>query len=211
MVIASLNNISVKFSQTHVLNNICLEISSGDFIVICGANGAGKSTLLKILCGLAKPSSGNIAANIKGNEVAYVPQNAMPDKKCPITVKEAIMTGAVAKNGIFKKTKSCDIQGSEDLIKKFGLKSVENALCGNISGGQAQRMQIARAFLQQPKLLLLDEPFSSLDKTCKETLTKTLVDYNAKTNCAIVMATHIIHSLPHGQYKTIKLEHGNII
>jgi ABC-type Mn2+/Zn2+ transport system ATPase subunit len=201
-----MNFLKLQGSFPPVLNNVQLEINAGDFIAVTGANGAGKSTLLKLLCALLPIRAREL--NIKKNQIAYVPQNANPDKKCPLTVKEVLLLGAAAKNGILSKYAKEDVLKAENLIKTFALEKVAHVPCGEISGGEAQKMQIARALMQQPKLLLLDEPFTNLDINAKQTVLKNIVNYYKAQNVAVVLVTHQTRNLPQECNKEIKIING---
>ncbi len=188
--IISTENISYVYKdeetgeRLHVLNDISITIPRGEFISIIGPSGCGKSTFLKILTGLIKSKKGSIISDSK--EMAMVFQNFALFPW--LTVKENIEFGLKMK-GVSKKERNTI--GMEK-IKEVELSGFENKYPNELSGGMRQRVGIARALAVQPDLLLMDEPFSSLDEITAEHLRHTLMNIWLKYKMTVIMVTHLV-------------------
>jgi zinc transport system ATP-binding protein len=201
--IISLEQISVYIGEVCALDRIDLTISQGDFLGIVGPNGGGKTTLLKTLLGLVKPSSGRISCNPPSEyplRLGYIPQFSRFDRDFPITVTEVVLMGRLAgRQGPVQKFNSQDRRLVNQLLEQLEIADLQHRQIGQLSGGQLQRVLIARALAMEPDLLLLDEPTASLDTHYKTELGLLLQDLNQKTT--IVMVTHDLGMLTTGVNK----------
>lgn len=154
----------------------------------------GKSTLIKTIMGLHKKDSGKININISLNEISYLPQNNVINLSFPATAKEIIMTGVQKPKTIPFYNKE-NYNSFKDVCELLNIDNITNKKIGNLSGGQRQRVMLARALIRKPKLLILDEPFNSLDVSITKELYKTLDNLNKNHNMTIIMATHDIEEL----------------
>lgn len=164
-----IKDVSVYYGSVCALQNVDLKIRNKEFLGIIGPNGGGKSTLLKVLLRLIKPTTGSIS--IKGSEpIGYVPQFAFFDRSFPINVLDVILMGKLQKKiRWFKKYSAEDISHAENIMEKLGILEFRDRQIKQLSGGQLQKVLIARALITDPRILVLDEPTSSLDiKTKKE-------------------------------------------
>lgn len=160
-----------KLEATPALQNISFSINKGDFLAIVGPNGSGKSTLLKLILGLYKLQSGNILINGKDRksfnawqEIGYVSQKAAAHAKgFPATVKEVVMSGLTKEKGLFKRFSKNDNEQLKKTLKLLDILHLENQNVSNLSGGQTQRVFIARALINNPSILVLDEPTEGID------------------------------------------------
>lgn len=188
--IASIKNLSYAYineetgERVDVLKNISFEVTRGEFVSLVGPSGCGKSTLLKIIAKLIKTKQGIITLNTK--KIAVVFQNFALFSW--LTVKENIEFG-LKMNGVSKKERA---KISQEKIDEVGLSGFENKYPSELSGGMKQRVGIARALAISPDLLLMDEPFSSLDALTAETLRTDLLDIWLKYKMTIVMVTHLV-------------------
>ncbi len=160
-------NLSFAYERQNVLEDINFNISEDDFLAIIGPNGGGKSTLLKLLLGLLKPSSGEIFIAGKKPEqsknlLAYVPQNTNTNQIFPITSLEVALMGRLKRHGLGFYNKD-DYKKARWALEKVGVAHLANVHIAELSGGQRQRVYIARALCSDAKLMLLDEPTSSID------------------------------------------------
>jgi len=187
-------HLTVYYNRTPALSDVCLDVADGEFLGIIGPNGGGKSTLLKAILGLIPVDSG--AVQIYGEEVknrktsvGYVPQFAALDRRFPITVFEVVLTGTL-KPGLspFHRYKSEDRERAEKTLEQVGISALAGRQISELSGGEFQRMLIARALAVQPKLLLLDEPTASVDAASREHIYELLGKLNQKIT--IVLVTH---------------------
>ncbi|WP_289732071.1 ATP-binding cassette domain-containing protein [uncultured Duncaniella sp.] len=164
-IIISLRNISKRWEGKTALTDIKIDVRQGDFIAITGPNGGGKTTLLRILLKLLKPTEGNVTYYRDGKpadelSIGYLPQKNLIDSHFPIDVEEVIASGLIGENLPSNKVKS----RVKETIGLMGLESHAKASIGNLSGGQLQRALLGRAIISRPKLLVLDEPLSYVDK-----------------------------------------------
>ena len=164
-IIISLRNISKRWEGKTALTDINFDVRQGDFIAITGPNGGGKTTLLRILLKLLKPTEGNVTYYRDGKpadelSIGYLPQKNLIDSHFPIDVEEVIASGLIGENLPSNKVKS----RVKETIGHMGLESHAKASIGNLSGGQLQRALLGRAIISRPKLLVLDEPLSYVDK-----------------------------------------------
>ncbi|KJF26996.1 ABC transporter [Clostridium aceticum] len=173
-----LKKIHKKYKDIQVFNNLSLEIKESEILCIIGPSGCGKSTILNLISGLIKPDEGELMN--KSNKIAYVFQE---DRLLPWRT-------------VYKNIKLVDQYSSkeevDELIADMGLKGFENKFPHELSGGMRQRCSIARAFNYQSELLLMDEPFKSLDYDLRKNMLNHLIKLWKKTKNAIVFVTHEI-------------------
>lgn len=189
------DNLSVSYSGIEAINNITLSIDEGEFVCIVGPNGGGKTTLLNSILGILKPDNGIIklfGTPYKSTKTAlsYVPQTAAIDRGFPITVLETVMT-AFLKRGFhpFKLFSKSEKAKAVELLKTVGLECHCNRQISELSGGEFQRLLIARALALEPKILLLDEPTASVDGDSRNKIFALLKALN-KSGMTVVTVTH---------------------
>lgn len=189
-----IENLSVHYGQTPAIMGVCLDVSDGEYLGIIGPNGGGKSTLLKAILGLIPVSSGNISiyggnAHKNRSLVGYVPQFALLNRKFPISLFEVVLTGHL-KQGIvpFFRYSSKDNESVYTLLEKVGITDLANRQISELSGGEFQKMLIARALATNPRLLLLDEPTASVDAASRDQIYSLLAELNK--NMTIILVTH---------------------
>jgi len=166
--VIQLADLSVKFGMTTVLDQIDLEIQRGEFIGIIGPNGAGKSVLLRTILGLIEPSQG--AIRILGmpprearGRIGYVPQIAAFDKSFPISVLDVVLMGRLHHHRLLARFTGRDRDIARAALQRVNMEGRIDRQIGRLSGGEMQRVLIARALAMEAELLLLDEPTASLD------------------------------------------------
>lgn len=189
-----IEQVSVYYDQVLALDDISFQVNAGDFIGIRGPNGGGKSTLMKAILGFVPLNAGKI--KVFGEDpgkysvpIGYVPQFSKIDRKFPVSVAEVVEMGRM-KQGIspwFHYAKK-DKQIAEELMYDVGIDQLKNRQIGDLSGGEFQKMLIARALAVQPKLLLLDEPTASLDSEARNEIYHLLSRLNQ--DITILMITH---------------------
>jgi zinc transport system ATP-binding protein len=188
-----IKNLNYTLDKNIVLKNINLSIKKQDFIVFIGPNGGGKTTLLKLILGLLSKHKGTIKYD-KSLKFGYVPQNNNINNSLPISVLSFIKLG-IYKN-IFYRLKTNAKQINQKAIKalnKVGLSAKINAKISTLSGGQLQRAMIARAILDNPDVLILDEPTSNIDQKGVSEIFA-LLDTLNKQKCTILLVNHDIRS-----------------
>lgn len=198
MKAVSIKNLNFSYSQTPVLKNCNLNVDIGEFTVILGGNGSGKSTLIKLMLGELKKNSGeikilgkNIEDYVSFKEIGYVPQINIVNKIAfPITCLELVSLNLYEEFGFIKIPKKNHYQKAKDMLKKMGMKNYINTPVNELSGGLAQRAMISKAMINNPKILILDEPTAGVDKYSKEHFFETIDFLSKKFNVTIIMVTH---------------------
>lgn len=193
--ILELQGVSVGYNNHIVLEDVNLVIYEKDFIGVIGANGSGKTTLLKVILGLLRPLRGKVQFFIKDpgqvkKYIGYMPQASTFDRKFPITVKNVVISGLTARVGPFKGFSRKDKARSNEVMEQMGILPLENKAIGELSGGEMQRVFLARALISAPKLLVLDEPNTFVDKTFEKSFYEILKELNKAM--AIILVSHDI-------------------
>lgn len=201
-------NLSYSYGANKVLKNINLSIDKQDFCFIIGSNGAGKSTLLNLLSGSLALREGNLLIDNKTNNftnIAYVKQKS--DSNFPTTIKELVFSALY--KGFLKFANKSDKDRAYKVIERVGLKGLENRLISSLSGGQLQRAMIARALLQDAKILLLDEPTSGIDSKSVDSIFQLLKEINKERT--IIVVTHDLQMSVKYASKIYCIEDGNML
>ncbi|MCD6359022.1 MAG: ABC transporter ATP-binding protein [Dehalococcoidia bacterium] len=193
--IVKLEDVWVYYDGAPALEGINLTVEQGDFLGIIGPNGGGKTTLLKVILGLIKPSRGKISIMGEPPEkrhsvVGYVPQYNLFARDFPINAIDVVLMGHCGRTRLFKRYSEEDRKSARSALKSIGMLDYEEHQIGKLSGGEQQRVFIARALVSKPKLLLLDEPTSSVDAATQTEFYETLE--GLKQRMAIVIVSHDI-------------------
>lgn len=164
-------NLSWKANNNVILKDINLQIQKDDFVAIIGPNGAGKSTLLKLLLNIIPIQSGEIFFNnqihseyLTKNPVAYLPQREEVDLSFPIKIVDIVLLGRMYKKKLFKRFTKNDFLIADKMLDLVGISHLKNEYIGTVSGGEFQRMLLARALATESKLIFLDEPEAGIDR-----------------------------------------------
>lgn len=168
--ILQFKNVDFSYAREMVLRDVSFDIFSKDFLAIIGPNGGGKSTLMKLMLGLLKPRSGNILYSKNWrHRVGYVPQDTAVNKDFPIQVIDVVKMGLLKPKPFgFRSSLSQDKRVFE-ILNRLGIAELSKKKIGDLSGGQRQKVLIARALCGHPEVLMLDEPTSNIDtKSQKE-------------------------------------------
>ena len=199
-----ISNCKIGYSQTILLQNVNLRIQKKDFCLLTGANGTGKSSFAKTILGVNLPLTGTIENSF--SRMAYVPQKSVLDEQYPLTLR-ALIKGAV-KNNIFNFNKKSEALVDE-VLDKTSLKNAQHLIIREASGGQLQRALIARALLCNPDFILLDEPFSNLDRDGRSNIVEVLHQLNGLKNVTIFIIDHVT-ALPFENLRTFLIEKKKI-
>ena len=191
MSLIELKNLTLGYDKKVVLKNINLEIEENDFICIVGPNGSGKSTLVKGILGLIKPMKGKVIYNgLKKNFIGYMPQETKVDSNFPASVFEIVLSGTLNKkrfNPFYTKEEK---ENAINTLKLLKIDRLKNKSFQDLSGGQRQKVLLARSLVATSKLLILDEPSNNLDMKSKEELYNTIIDLNKNRGITVLMITH---------------------
>lgn len=185
-----LQDISFGYERMTVLDHVDLEIEPHDFLAIIGPNGGGKTTLLELILGLREPWEGTIERHTSGRPGAmgYVPQFAHFDPDFPLRVQDVVWMGRLGLQRLQRRRRPRDIAVIDGLLERFGLSEIRLRPIGDLSGGQVQRVLIARALAAEPEILFLDEPLASVDAGYRDVLVTALDDL--RRTIPIVVVTH---------------------
>jgi zinc/manganese transport system ATP-binding protein/zinc transport system ATP-binding protein len=197
--IVELRQVSAGYENQRVLENVSLQILSGDFVGLLGPSGSGKTTLLRTIAGAAHLFEGEVlvhgvSTSRKRPPVGYVPQLETIDWNFPVTVEEVIMMGRTMGNPLFPWHKRQDRQKAQDMMDRLGIGHVARRHIRELSGGQQQRVFLARALISDPALLLLDEPTNGVDIKTRDEVMHLLHDLNHQ-GITVIMTTHEINAV----------------
>ncbi|MGO1368424.1 metal ABC transporter ATP-binding protein [Senegalia sp. (in: firmicutes)] len=186
MNIIEVNNLTVNYGSVTALDNINIKIKKGEFLGIIGPNGGGKTTLLKSLLGLIDPTSGQVKVN-DDRPIGYVPQFSNFDRTFPIKVLDVILLGRLeGKIKFFHKFKRNDIKRAEEIMESLDILNFKDRQISQLSGGQLQKVLIARALIMDPQVMILDEPTASLDANAKTEIYNLLKKLNIDKTIIVV-------------------------
>jgi len=209
-----IENLTVKYGETPAIAGVSLKVEDGDYLGIIGPNGGGKTTLLKAIIGLVPPASGEIIiygkkAGKTKRLLGYVPQITALDKSFPITVHEVVLTGMLNPSfTLFHKYTQSDMEKSDELLDRVGIYNLRGRMISELSGGEFQKMLIARALAVDPKLLLLDEPTASVDANSREQIFSLLNELNK--SMTIILVTHDLLAVS-SYVKTLACLNGKLV
>ena len=184
-------NLSLGYDKNIVLKDINMEIEEKDFICIVGPNGSGKSTFIKGLLGLIKPMKGKIIYHeLKKNFIGYMPQENKIDKYFPASVWEIVLSGTLNRLGLLSFYHEEEKKIALNNLKLLQIENLKNKKFSELSGGQRQKVLLARSLCATSKLLILDEPSNNLDSKSKKDLYAIIKELNEKQNITVLMVTH---------------------
>ena len=218
--IVELKNINFGYnSKYYTIRNINFDVYRGDFISIIGSNGIGKSTILKLILGEEKIDSGEIrlfGENIKKfrqwKKIGYLEQNAYYKVlNFPATVYEIVMSNMFSSIGIFKRPNKNHHKKVIETLELLNIEKIKNKMISKLSGGQIQKVFLARTLVQNPELLILDEPTTAIDSEATSVIYDILKDLNKKENMTIIMVTHDLKYVSLISSKILCFEEGSLI
>jgi zinc transport system ATP-binding protein len=203
--VVELKNIWAGYDHIPVVKNVNLTINEDDFIGVIGPNGGGKSTILKVILGVLKPIEGQIIK--KDIRIGYLPQINTFDKQFPITVQDVVLSGLMGDSRKMLWPGRGEKEKVKQLLSFAGMKRFQHRPIGELSGGQMQRVFLCRAIIGSPKLLILDEPGTYVDKNFETDLYNLLPELNKEM--AIVLVSHDVGTIS-SVVKTIACVNGGL-
>lgn len=188
-----IKDLRVNYGEELVLKDVNLEIGRHDFLGMIGPNGGGKTTLIKTILGLMRPSAGKITYHIRPSRIGYLPQINQIDKRFPIKVIDVVRSGKRPSGMNPFKGNREEILHAERLLEEMRVIHLKNKAIGELSGGQMQRVFLCRSLMNNPELLILDEPDSFVDNHFENELYNKLKELNKQM--AIVLVSHDVGTI----------------
>ncbi len=196
----SLHHLWVTYNHRPVLEDITLTIQPGRYVGILGPNGAGKSTLLKVVLGLIQPSQGEVLVfgepperlRRSGSLLGYLPQKPLSNPHFPVSVLDVVLMGRYGRIGLGKRPRTQDREKALVNLKRLGIAHLAGRPIGELSGGEQQRVFIARALVVEPKLLIMDEPTISLDACAQDDLFELVHGLKEELGLTVLVVSHDI-------------------
>lgn len=203
-IVIRFSDLTAAYNGKVVLDGISMEIREGEFIGVIGPNGSGKTTLIKTILGLIKPIKGSV--NIFNcsceslrcyhlAKIGYLPQKESIDPNFPITCLEAVLMGRYSGLGLFKRPTKKDWEIVESLLEDVGMYGYRDRPLGQLSGGEHQRVMIARALAGEPEVLLLDEPTTGIDTATQHSILNLIRGLHKNLHLTILLITHDINMI----------------
>jgi len=193
--VLSVSNLKISFDDNHVLDGFNLNLESGDIFALLGDSGSGKSSALRFIAGLENAQLGSVA--LEGNHLSDNGDHSVKPELREIGMVfqdySLFPHMTVFQNisfGIYQLSKKEKVERVKNLLDLISLKGIEKKYPHQLSGGEQQRVSLARSLATSPKLLLLDEPFSSLDKSHRDQLVKEVREILKKANVTTILVTH---------------------
>ncbi|HHX58450.1 MAG TPA: metal ABC transporter ATP-binding protein [Candidatus Moranbacteria bacterium] len=216
--ILEVQNLTVCYGEFKAISDINFSLQRGDFVGLTGPNGSGKSTLIKAILGLVKFSQGEIALWGKAinqfsefSRIGYVPQKqTMLNPLLPATIEEVLLTGLLSTKKIPRLINKKDRQKVAHVLATLKITLPKDKIFTKLSGGQQQKILLARALITQPELLILDEPSSALDQTAREDFFQLLRKINSQDKVSIILISHDTGSIGQHANKILYIDQKQI-
>lgn len=194
----AVQNLCAGYHGSEALKDVCFTVNPGDYLGICGPNGSGKSTLIKVILGLLAPASGEVAllgtpqADFQQwNRIGYLPQGLQFfNPHFPATVDEVVRLGRLSGKKFPRRFDREDAVAVERTMEWMGISHIRGHMIGELSGGLRQRVLLARALVNDPALLVLDEPTTALDPETRDSFYKLIFEMNRDRKATVLLVTH---------------------
>lgn len=216
--VIEVKDLTFRYYERPVLEDVSFTVAKGDYVGLIGPNGAGKSTLIKLLLGLLKPESGRITlfgqdirTFTQWPKIGYVPQAGAYTAGFPATALEVVLANMYSQIGIFRLPRARHKEAAMEALKKTGMQGKAQTLIGSLSGGELQRVMIARVLANNPSVMLLDEPMSGVDAASSEDLYELIRRLVADTQLTVIMVSHHTEALSVNAGRLFCIEEGSMI
>jgi zinc transport system ATP-binding protein len=198
--IIEIRNLWVIYNHQPVLEDVTLDIQEGAFVGVLGPNGAGKSTFLKVILGLITPTEGEVLvfgrnprqARRRGDLIGYLPQRPLTNPRFPVSVLDVVLMGAYGHIGLGRRPSRRDREAAQAHLARLGIPHLAERPIGEVSGGEQQRVFIARALAVNPRLLVLDEPTISLDPCAQDEVYDLINHLKNELQLTVILVSHDI-------------------
>jgi len=214
LAVMSIEGLYTAYQGADVLEDITFSVMPGDYVGVVGPNGSGKSTLIRNILGLHKPDRGSItlfgtpqASFSQWQRIGYLPQGLQfINPNFPATVGEIVQLGRLAAKKFPKRFDRSDAAAVERTLEWMSISNIRNKLVGELSGGLRQRVLLARALVNEPELLVLDEPTTALDPETREHFYTLLYDMNRERKTTVILITHDTGTIGHYASRLLYLD-----
>lgn len=209
MNLLNVENVSFSYDSYKILDEISFSMERGSFVALLGVNGVGKSTLLKLLLGEMKPDSGNISWNESFKSFSYIAQDVM-DVGFVASVMEVVQSNLYSSKRLFSFYSKDDRARVLEVLELVDMVGYENHLFSKLSGGQRQRVMLARALVNNPKVLVLDEPTSGVDRVTSFHLLELIKELCNSEGISVLLVTHDVDVINEYADVLLRLEDGKV-
>jgi zinc/manganese transport system ATP-binding protein len=199
--VLSVSDVSVSLGGRQVLDQVSFELRRGEFAGLIGPNGAGKTTLLRVILGLQRPASGEVAVlgrrrtSLRHQPIGYVPQKVLLDASLPMRARDLVALGADGSDYGLRLPSAERSAAVTDMLRAVDADRFADARVGTLSGGEQQRILIAHALISRPPLLLLDEPLANLDLRSGREIVGLLARIAREQQLAVLLSAHELNPL----------------
>lgn len=198
-----ISSLDFAYGDQLVLKHINLPVEQGSILGIIGPNGGGKTTLIRLVLGLLRPTRGQITiaglwphqAIGRGDIVGYLPQALSLPSDFPLSVRQLVRLGLLGKTGMLRPYGKEDLEFVDHLLERVGVADMADRPIGSVSGGQRQRALIARALAPRPRVLLLDEPTTGIDRLGQQRFIEFLLDLKKELDLTVVLVSHDLRAV----------------
>jgi ABC-type Mn2+/Zn2+ transport system ATPase subunit len=218
--VIELENVSLVKSNCALLDSVSLKVFRNEFVGIIGPNGAGKTSLLNVIAGFDRfngrlrlfdrAETWNRARETR-MRIGYVPQSFEIDPAFPILSIEAVLTGVCGRIGLFRSPGECDRQRAMELLEMMRVSHLARHPLGHLSGGERQKISLARAIIQRPEILLLDEPTANLDIAVQTEVLNLIAGIYTRESMTVLFVTHDFNLLPKCMSRAVFVNHGKFV
>lgn len=201
--VVTIENLAFSYGIHAVLEGVNLSIERKTTLGIVGPNGGGKTTLIKLLLGILQPTAGSIrigglapaAAVGRGHLVGYLPQHPPISGSLPLSARQVVRLGLAGKTGLLRPHRGDDVKFADSLLDRVGVAHLADKPVAALSGGQLQRVYIARALAPRPMLLLLDEPTTGIDPAGQQQFIELLQELKREMDLTVVFVSHDLRAV----------------
>jgi len=208
--LVSLKSVSLGYDSAPVVQGIDFAIYPGDLIGFAGPNGSGKTTILRAILGLLPVLDGGISRNCALSDFGYVPQSTALDPQFPLNAEEVVEMGAYGRTRSYRFLPREEKERIGEVLNQVGLRDLATKSFFSLSGGQKQRILIARALMVKPKVMILDEPLSGVDRDSQRAITELLMKLNREKGLAIFFSSHDLEMVRSVADKILRVDKGNV-
>ena len=204
------DNLCVSYGREDVLRDVKLTVNRGAFLPFVGPNGAGKTTLLRTILGLIKPRKGTVRTSFYPPYAGYVTQHKEIDPLYPVSVRQIVMMGLYPQLGWWRRPAPDHRRAVREALDRFGLLEHRDKTFSELSGGMKQKALLARAFVTNAEVLIMDEPTSDLDVESEKDVLGHLLRLNRECGRTVLLAIHGIARIRDFSGTIIRIDHGQV-